>query len=157
MTNRPAKSPSWWPTVLFAAVTVLFVLIAVFGHGPVSRPDHTLHGWLLPGVWACLTVSRLLRTLRRRAGRIPWWVLHPRGTLALNATVLAGVVGYLVYSLLHVASDPFYIALSILLGLLVPVVIWAAVKQWRLRDAETDWPWWDRPWWTWKVERGVDD
>jgi xanthine/uracil permease len=149
------KTPSWWPTMLCAAVAMLFVLIAVLGRHQATVPDHTLHGWLPPGIWAYVTVDRLLRTLRQRAGRIPWWIRHPREALALNATVLAALIGYLAYSLLQMASDPFYIALSILLGLLIPVTIHAAVKQWRLRDAETDWPWWDRPFWTWKVEREV--
>jgi len=45
MTDR-TKTSSWWPTMLCAAVTMPFVLIAVLGRHQVTVPDHTLHGWL---------------------------------------------------------------------------------------------------------------
>jgi hypothetical protein len=150
-TDQPAKPASWWPTLLFAVMTVLTALLAV---EESLRHGFRWNALLLPTVWTYLTVNRLLRTVRQRAGRPPWWVGHPRATLALNVTVLAAIAGFGVYCLTRMGPDrPLYIGEAIICAAGLLFGSYVAVLQWRLQDAETDWPWWDQPWWRWRIEK----
>jgi hypothetical protein len=150
-TDQPAKPASWWPVVFLAGMTVLMVLFAV---EEGFRDGFRWHAVLLPAAWAYLTVNRWSRTGRQRAGRPPWWVEHARGTLAINVTTLFAVTGFWVYCLTHMGAEhPVFVFEAILCTLLVPFTVYVAVLQWRLRDAETDWPWWDQPWWRWRIDK----
>jgi hypothetical protein len=150
-TEQPAKPAPWWPTLFFAVMTVLMAILVV---EESLRGELRWHTLILPALWSWITINRWSRTMRQRAGRPPWWVEHPRGTLVINVTTLVAVTGFWGYCLTYLGVDhPLYIVEAILCTLLIPFTVYFTIVQWRLRDAETDWPWWDQPWWRWRLEK----